>query len=177
LKRLQILQKDLRIYEPKKGESMIEPKETYVKNSESVINELKRGYSINFSYIVLDSYLELPKSCKEEFEMWIENVPFFIDFLWQFRELNYIERFNKVAFETAVKLSIFNNEKCQDLVCAFQACATWKDDPSGFGLSEENLVWLKDQTNFQTIFSWIKASPFLMESDFIKFKKINNIKW
>ncbi len=128
---------------------MIEAKETYVKNSESVMEELQKGYLTNFAYIVLNTYLNLPKNCKEEFEMWIENVPHFVELLWEQRGLSQIERFNKTAFSAVNTLNLIDNDECMALVSLFLKHATWKDDPSEFGLTEENLAWLKNKQDFQ----------------------------
>jgi len=145
---------------------MIEAQEVYKHIVKCILTELKRGYLVNFSYLVLDEYLGLSKNCKEEFEMWVENVPCFMEFLWQMRELNYIEKFNKMAFDIANKLNIKNNDGCLVLVDLFSKYATWKDNPSDFALTIENLKWLEKDC-FQNIFLWIKTAPFLTESDFL----------
>lgn len=147
----------------------------YRKESDAVFEAIKAvraGKQSNVLYQTLDQYLSLDILTEEKFRAWIKNVPHFVGHLWEEREIYYIARFNEMAFIGANYLNLVDNDGCLSLVDLFMKYATWKDSPSDFGLSEKSLKWLKSNC-FQVVFIWIKAAPFLMESDFIKFKKIN----
>jgi len=152
----------------------------YENSSNFVFSEIRESTLIekpsNLLFIALDEHLALPIGCEEEFKMWVKNVPHFVGHLWEWREIEYIERFNKIAFNVANRLNLSNNDGCKALVSLFLKYATWQDDPSNFSLSEENLIWLKDRRQFQDIFLWIEKAPFLLESDLVAFKKKNGIK-
>ena len=151
----------------------------YKKESNFVFDEIRKskgidGYS-KLLFVAIDKYLSLDISDEDKFRDWIQNVPHFVGHFWEWRTIDeYIERFYEKAFTGANYLNLIDNSGCMSLVDLFQRYATWKDDLSDFGLTKEHLKWLKSN-RFQVIFIWIKATPFLLESDFMKFKKMNNL--
>lgn len=90
---------------------------------------------------VLEAFMNTRTNSKPLHGYWVHSLSHFTDKLWERRLTDWIKRFNEVAFKGATEIP---DDNCSDrLVYDFGSFSQWNDDPSEFGLTPENLAWMK----------------------------------
>lgn len=117
---------------------------------------------------VLEAFLATRENCYQQHGGWVHSLSHFTKRLWKRRMDSWIKRFNEVAFKGANEL---RDSNCSDrLVGDFVDCAQWDDDPATFGLTPENLRWMKRDGYTQYWWARIEAGRFESEEAFLRWK-------
>jgi hypothetical protein len=115
----------------------------------------------------LEAFLDSREHRYQQHGFWVHSLSHFTDWLWERRMLDWIKRFNEVAFRGATELW---DSKCSDrLIGDFARYARWDDDPADFHITPENIEWMKWKY-FEDAKKRIEAAPFASEAAYISWE-------
>ena len=119
----------------------------------------------------LEVFLRKRENINPEHGYWVHSMSHFSEFLWKHRMIEWIKRFNEVAFRGANELK--NDSCCDRLMYDFVKYSHWGDDPANFHISLDLMGWM-DWTHYQYAKARIEAGTFNSEIDFLKWKLITS---
>lgn len=116
---------------------------------------------------VFEMFLNTRENRFEQHGYWVHSLSHFTKILWKKGMIDWIKKFNEVAFRGAFEL---NDDNCSDrLVRDFVKFANWDDDPATYGLTPDSLSWVNsDSDRMRGVMSRINASPFESEEEYLR---------
>lgn len=116
--------------------------------------------------VVLEVFLGTRENEKRKHGGWVHSLSHFTNILWKLQMVEWIQKFNEVAFKGAAEL---DDPNCSDrLVDDFALNADWNDDPADFHLTQQNLSWM-DWKYYEYAKALIEAGPFETEEAYLRF--------
>ena len=109
--------------------------------NQACLNALNGKASVEELDQALQTFMDSRENRYRQHGYWVHSLSHFTDKLWELGSLDWIKRFNEVAFTGANELG---DPSCSDrLVTDFAKNAPFDFDPAEFHLTTENLRWMK----------------------------------
>lgn len=122
------------------------------------------------AYELVGKYWEHMEGAKQGHLIWVHALSHFTKRLWELRLLEWVKSLYARAFRGAIEYG--DGTYCERLIGDFATGSIWSDDPSEFGMTEENLPWASEMDYSLTVYARarIAAGVFASEQDYIRWQ-------